>query len=186
MWFLGLLLYASLLQSPSARAEEDFQGVHSLREEPLTLQVKSISVTRTKERKAEDRNIAGFPEPLPDKILNWWLRDRFRASGKQGYVEFVIDHLHVTETPVKRKKGLFEAPNICFEADLSLTVRIGGFTSSPTELCIRVRSRRTEPESLSLYERQKTWIQLVESAINNLNQELMRKPAFQSLVASPS
>ena len=171
------VLWLSLAALGAAPASS---GLQSLHEAPLLLDVKDIAIQDTSASKEDPLNIARFLTPPLNSLMSWWLKDRFQASGKAGLLSFKIRRARITETPFE-KGGWFTAPKVCFEADLCLEV------SLPTgvrgqNLVIHVRTRTIESERLNLFERQKAWMRLMEDAINALDQEIMGRPNFQSVI----
>ena len=162
-------------------AEPSVPGLQSLREPILLVDVKNIVVEDTSVSKDDPLNIARFLSPSPNAILSWWLKDRFQAVGKSGQLSFIIHHVRITETPFE-KGGWFTAPRVCFEADLCVSVCVPNTDPNAQKLTIHVRTRTIQSERLNLFERQKAWIRLMEDAINALDQELMKRPGFQSVI----
>lgn len=156
-------------------------GLQSLREAPLSVDAKTITIEDTSVSKDDPLNIARFLDPSPNTVLSWWFKDRFQAGGKSGRLSFKIHHVRITETPFE-KGGWFTAPKVCFEADLCVSVGILGHGRDAHDLTIHVRTRTIKSERLNLFERQDAWTRLMEDAINALDQELMKRPHFQSVI----
>jgi hypothetical protein len=129
-----------------------------------------------------------FPVRPSEAAVNW-AEDRLVATGSQRRLRYVVKEASVTETPLEVQGGITGAvtteqserydARLVIEAQiLDDTGRVEGTASARAVRSITV------PEDASLNERERTWYELTEKLMNDMNtqlEETLRQVFFRYL-----
>ena len=178
MRFFSLIFFAALLTgcAPSAELPPPI-GLNYLANKPIRLNVARVEVIK----KYQSSSIAphvenNFPVP-PVAMIQQWVQDRLLPIGKTGYAVVTIEDASVIETSLKGTpgfKGLFTVDQ-SEQYDASMSVKIEIFDDLGALKCFayaRTKGSRSVAENLTLGQRRKVWIVMMEKIMNNLDAEL--------------
>lgn len=170
------LLLASC--SPSTQLPEPL-GLAYLSHKPIRLNVVRVEVEKKYQSTSTPPHVENeFPVP-PIAMIQQWVQDRLLPVGKSGYAVVTIDDASVVEVPLKGTKGFKGMFTVDqseqYDAKLSVKIEIfdehgksKGFANA------RAQGSRTVAENLTLGQRRKVWINMMEKIMNNLDDELER------------
>lgn len=164
--------------SPSVKMPEPL-GLAYLETKPIRLNVSRVEVVKkyqssSKLPHVEDR----LPVP-PVAMIQQWVQDRLMPVGKTGYAVVSIEEASVVEIPLKGTKGLKGMFTVdqSEQYDSKMTVKVEIFDDSGSSegyAYARAQGSRTVREDLTLGQRRKIWINMMEKIMNNLDEELDR------------
>jgi len=171
--FLAVLLTAC---TPSAELPAPI-GLNYLANKPIHLNVSRVEVIK----KYQSSSIAphvenNFPIP-PVAMIQQWVQDRLLPVGKTGYAVVTIEEASVIETSLKGTpgfKGLFTVDQSeQYDANMSVKIEVFDDLGNLKSFAYaRTKGSRTVGENLTLGQRRKVWIVMMEKIMNNLDAEL--------------
>jgi hypothetical protein len=154
-------------------------GLAYLDRKPIRLNVARVEVVKKYQSTSTPPHVENeFPVP-PIAMLQQWVQDRLLPVGKSGYAVITIDDASVIEVPLKGTKGFKGMFTVDqseqYDAKMSVKIEIfdengksKGFANA------RAQGSRTVAENLTLGQRRKVWINMMEKIMNNLDDELER------------
>lgn len=152
-------------------------GLQSLSKAPISLNVASIEVMNDYTPSDDDFCVDTLMSPSPSEIVQQWASDRFQLRGTKGRAVLVIEEASLKEDPVSLDPGnFFSSPLIRYRGNLVIKLKL--FSSDGDRLGTAEASAsasRTASESLTVREREKLWICLVETLLNQLDPVLESK-----------
>lgn len=172
---LSLVLTAC---APSSKLPEPV-GLAYLSNKPIRLNVTRVEVVKQYQSSSTPPHVENdFPVP-PVAMIQQWVQDRLLPVGKTGYAVVTIEDASVIETELKGTegfKGMFTLDQ-SEQYDAKVSVKIEIFDDSGTSkgfAYARAHGSRTVGEDLTLGQRRKVWIVMMEKLMNNLDEELER------------
>jgi hypothetical protein len=178
MRFLSLAFLTILLAAcaPSADLPEPV-GLAYLANKPLRLNVARVEVIKKYQSSATPPHVENnFPVP-PVAMLQQWVQDRLLPVGKTGYATVTIEEASVIESSLKGTpgfKGMFTVDQ-SERYDANMSVKIEIFDDSGTLknfAYARTKGARSVAENLTLGQRRRVWIVMMEKIMNSLDAEL--------------
>jgi len=178
MRFSSLIFLAALLTgcAPSADLPPPV-GLNYLANKPIRLNIARVEVIKKYQSSSTPPHVENnFPVP-PVAMIQQWVQDRLLPIGKTGYAVVTIEDASVIETSLKGTpgfKGLFTVDQ-SEQYDASMSVKIEIFDDMGTPKCFayaRTKGSRSVAENLTLGQRRKVWIVMMEKIMNNLDAEL--------------
>jgi hypothetical protein len=175
----GLLLafLVVILGGCARKSEVPLVGLQSLSKAPISLNVASIEVMNDYTPSDDDFCVDTLMSPSPSEIVQQWASDRFQLRGTKGRAVLVIEEASLKEDPVPLDPGnFFSSPLIRYRGNLVIKLKL--FSSDGDRLGTAEASAsasRTASESLTVREREKLWICLVETLLNQLDPVLESK-----------
>lgn len=178
MRFISLVFLSALLTacSPSAELPPPV-GLNYLANKPLRLNVARVEVIKKYQSSSTPPHVENnFPIP-PVAMIQQWVQDRLLPVGKAGYAVVTIEEASVIETSLKGTpgfKGMFTVDQ-SEQYDANMSVKIEIFDDQGNLKCFayaRTKGSRTIGENLTLGQRRKVWIVMMEKIMNNLDAEL--------------
>lgn len=178
MRFPSLAFFALLLAActPSADLPAPI-GLAYLANKPLHLNVARVEVIKKYQSSSTPPHVENdFPVP-PVAMIQQWVQDRLLPVGKTGYAVVTIEDASVIETSLKGTpgfKGWFTVDQ-SEQYDANISVKIEVFDDSgnlKSFAYARTKGSRTVGENLTLGQRRKVWIVMMEKIMNNLDAEL--------------
>jgi len=172
---LSLVLTAC---TPSSKLPEPV-GLAYLSNKPISLNVTRVEVVKQYQSSSTPPHVENdFPVP-PVAMIQQWVQDRLLPVGKTGYAVVTIEDASIIETPLKGTEG-FKAlftldQSEQYDAKISVKIEIfDDFGTSKGFAYARAHGSRTVGEDLTLGQRRKVWIVMMEKLMNNLDEELER------------
>ena len=146
---------------------------------PLRVDVAQIEVVADYRSPLAPPNIEHMFPTSPEKALRQWAKDRLRPAGPAGRARLVIVNAAVTETPLSIDRGFAgsfkkeqsERYDAALEASLEVVDGRGarrGFAAA------RVTRSTTVREDISLADREREWVALVEGLMKDFDAEIER------------
>lgn len=172
---LSLVLTAC---APSSKLPEPV-GLAYLSNKPIRLNITRVEVVKQYQSSSKPPHVENdFPVP-PVAMIQQWVQDRLLPVGKTGYAVVTIEDASVIETALKGTggfKGMFTLDQSeQYDAKVSVKIEIfDDFGNSKGFAYARAHGSRTVGEDLTLGQRRKVWIVMMEKLMNNLDEELER------------
>lgn len=175
---IGSLAFTLAACAPSVQMPEPL-GLAYLAHKPIRLNVARVEVVKKYQSTSNPPHVENeFPVP-PIAMIQQWVQDRLLPIGKSGYAVVTIDDASVVEVPLQGTKGLKGMVTVDqseqYDAKMSVKIEIfddqgkaKGFANA------RAQGSRTVPENVTLGQRRKIWINMMEKMMNNLDDELER------------
>ncbi|MGQ0662426.1 MAG: hypothetical protein ACT4P2_02355 [Pseudomonadota bacterium] len=181
-WLALVALAAGLAacQTPAPRAH--FPDLTYRHLGQFRLDVSGIEVVNEYQAPLAPPHVEHLLPVRADAALRRWAEDRLAATGKPGrYARFVILDARVTETKLAKTPGLrgafttdqAERYDGALSAAIEIRAERGNFRDGYASAT--VTRFRTVPEGISVNDREKTWFELVEAMMSDLNLELDRQ-----------
>lgn len=178
MRFISLLFLVTLLTAcaPSAELPAPI-GLAYLENKPLHLNVARIEVIKKYQSSSTPPHVENnFPVP-PVAMIQQWVQDRLLPVGKTGYATITIEDASVIErslTGTPGFKGMFTVDQSeQYDASMSVKIEIFDDLGNPKGFAYaRTKGSRTVGENLTLGQRRKVWIVMMEKIMNSLDAEL--------------
>lgn len=174
--FLTSLLILLAACSSSADLPEP-PGLGYLAQQPFRLKVARIEVVKQYQSSSIAPHVENEMPMPPAAMIHQWTQDRLVPVGKTGYAVVTIEDASVVETPLKRTSG-FQAMFTVDQSeryDAKVSVKIEIFDdagNSKGSAYARAQSSRSVAENLTLGQRRKIWIYMIEKLISHLDAEL--------------
>lgn len=178
MRFTSLAFFAALLTACAPTAELPAPvGLAYLANKPIRLNVTRVEVIKKYQSSSTPPHVENdFPVP-PVAMIQQWVQDRLLPVGKTGHAVVTIEDASVIETSLKGTpgfKGMFTVDQ-SEQYDASMAVKIEIFDDSgnlKSFAYARTKGSRTVGENLTLGQRRKVWIIMMEKIMNSLDAEL--------------
>lgn len=174
------VLFAALVLAvaPSAAGAQSrpAQGFDFQRQGPIVLDVVQIEVVDSYTEPMREPNVEHLLAVSPSDAVRLWTADRLRAGGSVGRARVVIVDASVKEAQLPRTDGVrgwfTKDQSERYDAVLTVEVRVegpGGFTGVTT---VTVTRSATVAEDVSLAEREKAMLSLVQALAADLDVQL--------------
>ena len=171
------LLVGLLVGGCSLKPHIELQGVTSMGAPPLSLKVGQLSFEKQSlpETQATNR-VESLLVPHPSVVVEQWFRDRFVATGGEGRGILTLDNLEIREEPLAKTGDWFRSKSIKYTCILGLRLQIlGGDGASQGTIYATSSASHVVPDILTVSEREKVWLCLVETALNDADRFLEAK-----------
>ena len=174
-----LICLSLLLSSCSSVQLPEPVGLAYLQNKPLHLNVGRVEVVKQYQSSSTPPHVENeFPVP-PTAMIQQWVQDRLLPVGKSGNVVVTIEDASVIEKPLKKTGGFRRMFTVEqseeYEAKMSVKIEIfDDFGNAKGFAYARAQGSRSVPENLTLGQRRKVWINMMEKIMNNLDDELDR------------
>jgi len=178
MRFTSLALLAVLLSACAPSAEMPTPvGLSYLATKPICLDVTRAEVIEKYQSSSVPPHVENnFPVP-PVAMIQQWVQDRLLPVGKTGYAVVTIEEASVIETSLKGTsgfKGMFTVDQSeQYDANMSVKVEVFDDAGNLKSFAYaRSKGSRTVGENLTLGQRRRVWIIMMEKIMNRLDAEL--------------
>ncbi|MBA3813709.1 MAG: hypothetical protein H0X26_04345 [Alphaproteobacteria bacterium] len=178
MRFMFIPVLAALLAGCAPSAElPDPVGLAYLANKPLCLNVARVEVIKKYQSSSVPPHVENsFPVP-PIAMIQQWVQDRLLHVGKTGYAVVTIEDASVVETSLKGTpgfKGMFTVDQSeRYDASMSVKVEVFDDLGNLKSFAYaRTKGSRTVGENLTLGQRRKVWMIMMEKIMNSLDAEL--------------
>lgn len=178
MRFPALVFLAALLTACTPSAELPAPvGLTYLANKPVRLNVARVEVIKKYQSSSVPPHVENdFPVP-PVAMIQQWVQDRLVPVGKTGYATVTIEDASVIETSLKGTSGVkgWFTVDQSEQYDANMSVKIEVFDdlgNLKSFAYARTKGSRTVGENLTLGQRRKVWIVMMEKIMNNLDAEL--------------
>jgi len=154
-------------------------GLAYLASKPLRLNVARIEVVKQYKSSSKLPHVENdFPVP-PVAMIQQWTQDRLLPVGKSGYAVVTIEEASVVEIPLKKTEGFrgYFTVDQSEQYDAKMSVKIEILDDSGNSkgfAYARAQGSRTVAENLTLGQRRKVWMNMMEKIMNTLDEELNR------------
>jgi len=154
-------------------------GLAYLEAKPLRLKVARVEVAKKYESSSKPPHIENDLPVPPTAMIQQWTQDRLIPVGKKGYAVVTIEEASVTEKSLKRTRGMqgFFTVDQSEQYEGRLSVRVEIFDERGTSqgsAYARAQGSQTVPENITLGQRRKIWVHMMENLMNKLDEELDR------------
>lgn len=177
--FLALAIVTAQLaacSSASVAQQRQAQGFSFQQQGPIMLDVAEIEVVDDYTAPMKEPNVEHLIPMSPADAVRLWAADRLKADGTVGRARVVIRDAAVKEVPLQRTEGVrgwfTKDQSERYEGTLSVEVQVegpGGYTGFTS---VAVARSTTVPEDVSLAEREKAMLALVQSMAADLDAQL--------------
>lgn len=143
----------------------------------IDLDVAELEIVDVYRSPVADPHVEHLFPVTPAAAVRRWAEDRLRPVGTAGTLRVLIEDAGVVETPLDRRAGLrgllTDDQSERYEARLVVEV-VAERRDRRESAFTRAEARRsiTVPESISLAERERVWIDLTEALMQDLNMRL--------------
>lgn len=178
MRYTSLAVAAALLTACTPHADlPEPVGLAYLANKPIRLNVSRVEVIKKYQSSSTPPHVENnFPVP-PVAMIQQWVQDRLLPVGKCGYAVVTIEEASVIESSLQGTsgfKGMFTVDQSeQYDANMSVKVEIFDDLGNLKNFAYaRTKGTRTVGENLTLGQRRKVWIVMMEKIINRLDAEL--------------
>ena len=178
MRYTSLAVAAALLIACTPHADlPEPVGLAYLANKPIRLNVSRVEVIKKYQSSSTPPHVENnFPVP-PVAMIQQWVQDRLLPVGKCGYAVVTIEEASVIESSLQGTsgfKGMFTVDQSeQYDANMSVKVEIFDDLGNLKNFAYaRTKGTRTVGENLTLGQRRKVWIVMMEKIINRLDAEL--------------
>jgi len=145
--------------------------------QPISLNVARIEVENRYVSPATRPNVEHEFPVSPAAVASNWGRDRLRAVGQSGVARVVVRRASVVEVPLKRTTGVTGAftrdQSERYDAIIDMMVELRDAAGNVRVTAESTAKRsRSVSENVSLIEREKTWFEMTETMMSDLNTAL--------------
>ena len=174
--FIPLAVILSLTGCAEPKMPEPM-GLSYLSQAPIKVDVAHIEVVKQfKSRNVRPNVEHEFPVP-PIAMIQQWVHDRFLAVGSSGTMTVTIEDASVVEVPLKVTKGikgLFTVEQSeRYDASVVLKIEMTDESGASTGYTrATAKGSRTVAENMTLGQKRKVWMNLMEKVLNNLDTEV--------------
>ena len=163
--FLSFLTFC-LIACKSSPQTPELVGLAYLANKPFRLDVARVEVVKQYQSSSEPPHVENDLPVPPVTMVQQWVRDRLFTYGNKGYAVVTIEDASATETPVK---GGSEH----YEAKLAIKVEVFDDEGRSKGSCYaRAQGSQSTMSNMTIGQRRKLWIHLMESIMNQLDAEL--------------
>ncbi|MEB3701901.1 hypothetical protein Bealeia1_00970 [Candidatus Bealeia paramacronuclearis] len=154
-------------------------GLTYLTQAPLKVDVAHIEVVKKFKSKNQRPHVEHeFPVP-PIAMVQQWVHDRFLAVGKSGTMTVTIEDASVVEVVLKGTKGFKGLFTIDqserYDANVALKIEVTDDAGTSTGFTnASAKGSKSVSENMTLGQRRKVWMNLMEKVLNNLDGEVER------------
>lgn len=172
----GISAFALTACAPTPKLSEP-KGLPYIAEHPMRLDLDRIEVVKAYTSPGKLPNVEHqFPVP-PAALVQQWVQDRLLPIGHEDYAVVTIEDASVIETPLPRTGGMSGWFTVDqterYDASLKVKVEIfdrgghsRGFASAAST------GSQTVTENMTLGQRRKVWVDLMEKVMTQLDTEL--------------
>ncbi len=171
----ALLIFAGSVGATAQQAPAP-QGFGFQQKGPIALDVAAIEVVDSYVAPLREPNVEHLIPVSPSAAVRLWAADRLRAEGTTGRARVVVRDGAVKEVPLPRTEGVrgwfTKDQSERYEATLSVEVQVegpGGWTGFTS---VAVARSTTVAENVSLAEREKAMLALVQALAADLDAKL--------------
>ncbi len=144
---------------------------------PFQLNVGRVEVVSQYQAPAEPPHIEYDMPVSPENAIKRWVQDRLKPVGRSGVLRVVIRKASATETPLKTDQGVksvFEKQQVA-RVDMAIDVALQildehQFVTS--EVSAKIERNRTEPEGMTLDQRDKMLYDMVVDLMKGFNSDI--------------
>lgn len=178
MRFSTLLCLSLFLASCSSVQLPEPVGLAYLADKPIRLNVARVEVAKQYQSSSTPPHVENeFPVP-PVAMIQQWVQDRLIPAGKGGHAVVTIEDASVIEKSLKGAGGFrvfTTSQSEEYEAKMAVKIEVfDEFGTSKGFAYARAQGSRSVADNLTLGQRRKVWINMMEKIMNNLDQELDR------------
>lgn len=179
MRFVSLACLTLFLASCSSVQMPEPVGLAYLSNKPLRLNVARVEVVKQYQPSSRPPHVENELPVPPTAMIQQWAQDRLLPVGKGGHAVVTIEEASVVEKSLKGPGGLKKVftsnPSEEYEAKMSVKIEIfDEFGNAKGFAYARAQGSRTVADNLTLGQRRKVWINMMEKIMNNLDEELDR------------
>lgn len=147
---------------------------------PIRLNVADIRVERVYASPGTKPNVEQLFPVRPADAVERWARDRLKPVGAEGVATVKILNASVVEVALPRTTGLQGAfttdQSERYDGVLEVSVEAASRTTGQRVMVsARVQRSRSVAEDITLNDREKTWFEMTEALMNDLNAALERQ-----------
>lgn len=174
--FFACLAFVLTACAPSVQLPEPI-GLAYLSQKPIALNVARVEVIKKYQSSSTPPHVENdFPVP-PVAMIQQWVQDRLLPVGKAGYAVVTIEEASVIEEALPVTRGLHGLFTVDqseqYKAKMSVKIEIFDDAGNPKNFAYaRAQGSRTIAENVTLGQRRKIWINMMEKIMNNLDEEL--------------
>ena len=173
---LGISALTLTACAPSPKLSEP-KGLPYIAEHPMRLDLDRIEVVKAYAAPGKLPNVEHqFPVP-PTALVQQWVQDRLLPIGREDYAVVTIEDASVIESPLPRTTGVSSWFTIDqterYDASIKVKVEVfdraghsRGFASAASV------GSQTVTENMTLGQRRKVWVDLMEKVMTQLDSEL--------------
>lgn len=178
MRFIPLVFFAVALTACAPTAELPAPvGLAYLANKPIHLNVARVEVIKKYQSSSIPPHVENDLPVPPVAMIQQWVQDRLLPVGKTGHAVVTIEEASVIETPLKGTpgfKGMFTVDQSeQYDANMSVKIEIFDDQGNCKSFAYaRTKGSRTVGENLTLGQRRKVWIVMMEKIMNSLDAEL--------------
>jgi len=154
-------------------------GLAYLSQKPIRLKVARVEVIKQYQSSSTPPHVENdFPVP-PVAMIQQWVQDRLLPTGKTGYAVVTIEDASVVEASLKGTPGVKGMVTVdqSEQYNAKIAIKIEVFDDAGTLKGFanaRATGSRSVGENLTLGQRRKVWIVMMEKMMNNLDEEVDR------------
>jgi hypothetical protein len=172
--FLGLALGACTAAPPP---KSDFAPISFAGKPSLQLDVGEIVVEIAYKAPNQPPNVEHLFPDKPVDAATRWAGERLIAAGPANRARYIVREASVTETRLKRKGGLTGAltteQSERYDARVVVEIQIAGEADGSTGTAtVQAERSITVPEDATLNERERTWHELTQKLMADLDAQL--------------
>ncbi len=173
---LGVTAFTLTACAPTPKLSEP-KGLPYIAEHPMRLDLDRIEVVKAYTSPGKLPNVEHqFPVP-PTALIQQWVQDRLLPIGHEDYAVVTIEDASVVETPLSRTDGMagWFTVDQTERYDASLKVKVEVFdraNHSRGFASASATGSQTVTENMTLGQRRKVWVDLMEKVMTQLDNEL--------------
>ena len=163
--FLSVFMVCLVSCRPSPQTPE-LVGLAYLANKPFRLDVARVEVVKQYQSSSVPPHVENDLPVPPVAMVQQWVRDRLFTYGNKGYAVITIEDASATETRLKNNAEQYDA---------KLAIKIEVFNDegkSKGSCYARAQGSQATVDSMTVGQRRKLWIHLMESVMNQLDAEL--------------
>jgi flagellar biosynthesis/type III secretory pathway protein FliH len=170
-------LMVCLVACKSSPQTPELVGLAYLADKPFRLNVARVEVVKQYQSSSIPPHVENDLPVPPVAMVQQWVRDRLFTYGNKGYAVITIEDASATETPLKKKteKASFFTTTHSEQYDAKLAVKIEIFDDEGKQkgFCsARAQGSQSTTNTMTIGQRRKLWIHLMENVMNQLDAEL--------------
>ena len=145
--------------------------------EPIKLDVAQIKIVSEYRSTGVAPNVEHLFPVKPQAAAERWSRARLNPVGASGTARVTIRRASVVEVPLARSTGVRamlttdQAERYDGVIEIAIAILDGEGRQSGAVVS-RAQRSKSVPENISLYDREKTWFDMVEAMMNDINASL--------------
>lgn len=176
LMILSISAFALTGCAPSAQLNEP-RGLAYIAEQPIRLDLDRVEVVKAYQSPKKLPNVEHqFPVP-PTALVQQWVQDRLLPIGHENHAVVTIEDASVIETPLERTTGVsgWFTVDKTEKYDASVKVKIEVFNRMNQQVgfaSATATGSQTVTENMTLGQKRKVWIDLMEKVMTQLDNEL--------------